>query len=278
MDVDQSDPSETGPIDDKEPICNGHIKEAFSKPQTKSLKARPPSLSVKAPLNTVDPNEVDDEPPILPKDNFDPDQFDDSANPFSSGGSKLQNSPPANGNIPKSEFTDEISTQPVKMELGLDDGEAKKPSPKKLGKKTSSKLTAPKKQRPKASETAPETSSEQKQPPSESTAPQNVDDIPIPKKSYNFDPDQWDDPNFDPFGGGNKMSSSPTLPKGSYQFDPDDFDDSVDPFKPSKTLGGDDTAKPATEKKTDKCKPEGTPEQRKKAGQSTKKNKDRIIT
>lgn len=267
MHADQPDPSETGPTDDTDPICNGHIKEAFSKPQTKSLKTRPPSLNVKAPLNTVDPNEVDDEPPILPKGsyNFDSDQ--------------LQNSPPANGSIPKSEFTDEISAQPVKMELGLDDGEAKKP--RKLGKKTSSKLTAPKKQRPKASETAappPETTSEQDQPTSESTAPMNVDDVPIPKKSYNFDPNQWDDPNFNPFGGGNKMSNSPTLPKGSYCFDLDNFDDSVDPFKPSKTLGGDDTTKPATEKKTDKYKPEGTPEQKKKAGQSPKKSKDRIIT
>ncbi|XP_057176883.1 transforming acidic coiled-coil-containing protein 1 isoform X2 [Triplophysa rosa] len=276
MDADQPDPSETGQTDDTEPICNGHIKEASSKPQTKSLKARPPSLKVKAPLNTVDPNEVDDEPPILPKEsyNFDPNQFTDTVNPFASGGFELQNSPPANGSIPKSEFTDEISAQPVKMELRLDDGEAKKPSPKKLGKKTSSKLTAPKKQRPKASET----SSKQNQPLSESTATQNVDDIPIPKKSYNFDPDKWDDPNFDPFGGGNKMSNPPTLPEESYHFDPDNFDDSVDPFKPSKNLGGNDTTKPATETKADKCKPEGTPEQRKKVGQSIKKNKDRIIT
>lgn len=276
MDADQPDPSETGPT---EPICNGHIKEASSKPQTKSLKARPPSLNVKAPLNTVDPNEVDDEPPILPKGsyNFVPDQFDDTVNPFASGGSKLQNSPPANGSIPKSEFTDEISAQPVKMELGLDDGEAKKPSPKKLGKKTSNK----KKLRAKPSETEappPETSSEQDQPTSESTAPLNVDDIPIPKKSYNFDPDQWEDPNFNPFGGGNTLSNSQTPPKASYSFDPDHFDDSVDPFKPSKILGGDDTTKPITEKKTDKCKPEGTPEQKKKAGQSPKKSKERIIT
>ncbi|XP_056592388.1 transforming acidic coiled-coil-containing protein 1 isoform X2 [Triplophysa dalaica] len=283
MDADQPDPSETGQTDDTEPTCNGHIKEASSKPQTKSLKARPPSLKVKAPLNTVDPNEVDDEPPILPKESFhfDSNQFTDTVNPFASGGFELQNSPPANGSIPKSEFTDEISTQPVQMELGLDDGEAKKPPPKKLGKKTSSKLTAPKKQRPKASETsAPpsETISEQNQPLSESTATQSVDDIPIPKKSYNFDPDQWDDPNFNPFGGGNKMSNPPTLPEGSLHFDPDNFDDSVDPFKPSKTLGDNDTTKPATETKADKCKPEGTPERRKKVGQSIKKNKDRINT
>ncbi|KAK2871287.1 hypothetical protein QQF64_002446 [Cirrhinus molitorella] len=282
MDVDHRDPAETGITDDTN-TCNGLIEEPSSKPQTKSLKPRPPSLKVKAPLNGVDPNEVDDDPPILPKGsyNFDPEQFDDTINTFAPGVPKLQNSPPANASIPKSELTDEMPAQPVLLEFGLDDAEAKRPPPKKSGKKTSSKLTTPKKQRPKAAETAappPETSSDQDQPPSENVAPVNVDDIPIPKKSYNFDPSQWDDPNFNPFGGNTKFGNSPTLPKGSYTFDPDNFDDSVDPFKPSKTLGVSDTIKPTTEKLTDKHNPEGTVEQRKKAGQSPKKNKDRIIT
>lgn len=276
MDVDQ--PGTT----DETNTCNGHIEEPTSKPQTKSLKPRPPSLKVKAPLNGVDPNEVDDDPPILPKGsyNFDLDQFKDAINPFATGGSKMQNSPPANASIPKPELTDEMPAQPVMLEFGLDDAEAKRPPPKKSGKKTSSKLTTQKKQRPKAAETAappPETSSEQDQPPSEDVAPMNVDDIPIPKKSYNFDPSQWDDPNFNPFGENSKLNS-PTLPKGSYNFDPGNFDDSIDPFKPSKTLGGSDTIKPTTEKLTDKHKSEGTVEQRKKGVQSPKKNKDRIIT
>lgn len=279
MDADQPDPTEKPLTDDTEPICNGHVKEPSPEPQTKSLKPRPPSLEVKAPLNGVDPNEVDDEPPILPKGsyNFNPDQFDDSVDPFVTGDSIVQNSQP----VPKSDLTEEISTQPVKMELGLDDGEAKRPPPKKLGKKTGSKLTAPKKQRPKPAETAAlpsETASEQEQQSLQTTAPTDIDDIPIPKKSYNFDPNQWDDPNFNPFGGGTKISSSPTQPKGSYVFDPDNFDDSIDPFKPSKTLAGDDTIKPASEKIMDKSKSEGTPERKKKSGQSPKINKDRIIT
>ncbi len=277
MDVDQ--PGTT----DETNTCNGHIEEPSSKPQTKSLKPRPPSLKVKAPLNGVDPNEVDDDPPILPKGsyNFDPDQFNDAINPFATGRPKLQNSPPANASIPKSELTDEMPAQPVMLEIGLDDAEAKRPPPKKSGKKTSSKLTTPKKQRPKAAETAappPETSSGHDQPLSEDVAPINVDDIPIPKKSYNFDPSQWDDPNFNPFGENSKPNNSPTLPKGSYNFDPGNFDDSIDPFKSSKNLGGSDTIKPTTEKLTDKHKSEGTVEQLKKAGQSPKKNKDRIIT
>ncbi|XP_042588318.1 transforming acidic coiled-coil-containing protein 1 isoform X4 [Cyprinus carpio] len=282
MDVDQPDPAEAGTTDETN-ICNGHTEEPSSKPQTKSLKTRPPSLKVKAPLNGVDPNEVDDDPPILPKGsyNFDPDQFEDAINPFATRGSKLQNSPPANASIPKSELMDEMPAQPVMLEFGLDDAEAKRPPPKKSGKKSSSKLTTPKKQRPKAAETAAppqETTSEQDQAPSEDVAPMNVDDISIPKKSYNFDPSQWDDPNFNPFGGNSKLSNLPTLPERSYNFDPDNFDDSIDPFKPTKTLGGSDTIKPTTEELTDKHKPEGTVEQRKKAGQSPKKNKDRIIT
>ncbi|XP_026129320.1 transforming acidic coiled-coil-containing protein 1-like isoform X2 [Carassius auratus] len=277
MDVEQPGPAEAGTTDDTN-TCNGHIEEPSSKPQTKSLKTRPPSLKVKAPLNGVDPNEVDDDPPILPKGSysFDPNQSDDAINPFATGGSKSQNSPPANASIPKSDVTDEMPAQPVMLEFGLDDAEAKRPPPKRSGKKTSSKLTTPKKQRPKAAETAappPQTSSEQDQPPSEDT-----DDIPIPKKSYNFDPSQWDDPNFNPFGGNSKLSNLPTLPEGSYKFDPDNFDDSIDPFKPSKTLGGSDTIKPTPEELTDKHKPEGSVEQRKKSGQSPKKNKDRIIT
>uniref|UniRef100_A0A8C2K6A3 Transforming, acidic coiled-coil containing protein 1 n=1 Tax=Cyprinus carpio TaxID=7962 RepID=A0A8C2K6A3_CYPCA len=282
MDVDQPDPTEAGTTDDTN-TCNGHIEEPSSKPQSKSLKPRPPSLKVKAPLNGVDPNEVDDDPPILPNGSyrFDPDQCDDTINPCATEGSKLQNSSLANASIPKTELMEEMPAQPVMLEFGLDDAKAKRPPLKKYGKRTSNKLTTPKKQRPKAAETAappPETSSEQEQPPSENVAPMNVDDIPIPKKSYNFDPSQWDDPNFNPFGGNNKLNNSPTLPKASYNFDPDNSDDSIDPFKPSKTLGGNDTIKPMTEKHTDKHKPEGTVEQQKKAGQSQKKNKDRIIT
>ncbi|XP_042620825.1 transforming acidic coiled-coil-containing protein 1-like isoform X1 [Cyprinus carpio] len=282
MDVDQPDPTEAGTTDDTN-TCNGHIEEPSSKPQAKSLKPRPPSLKVKAPLNGVDPNEVDDDPPILPKGSyrFDPDQCDDTINPCATEGSKLQNSSPANASIPKTELMDEMPAQPVMLEFGLDDAKAKRPPLKKYGKRTSNKLTTPKKQRPKAAETAappPETSSEQEQPPSENVAPMSVDDIPIPKKSYNFDPSQWDDPNFNPFGGNNKLNNSPTLPKAPYNFDPDNSDDSTDPFKPSKTLGRNDTIKPMTEKHTDKHKPEGTVEQQKKAGQSQKKNKDRIIT
>ncbi|TRY57695.1 hypothetical protein DNTS_025917, partial [Danionella cerebrum] len=263
MEVDQSDSAE--PAINNTNICNGHIEEQFPTPQTHKL--RPPSLNMKSSLNGVDPTEVDDDPPILPKGcyNFDPEQLNESLNPFATGGSKLQNSPPANDCVPKSVLTDEISTQP---EFRITNPEVIRASPKKSGKKTSSKLKTPQKhQNP--SETL---SVEGKPPKPEDVALVNVDDIIIPKKSYNYDPSHWDDPSFDPFGGKNKMSTSPTLPKGSYSFDPDNFD-SIDPFQSSKTLCGTDPVK-----LIDKQKSEGSPEQMKKAGQSPKKNEDRIIT
>ncbi|XP_030626029.1 transforming acidic coiled-coil-containing protein 1 isoform X2 [Chanos chanos] len=290
MDAGQVDVTAEPSAETTPSLCNGHSSQPPPKSQSKPLKARPPSLKVKGPLNSPDPGEVDDEPPV-PKGsyNFDPDQFDENFNPFASGGSKLQNSPPASANSPKPESgvadCDGAAQDalPVKMEFGSTDGEAKRPPPKKLGKKTGSKIT-PKKQRPKAGQSVPasEQPSEQTtEPVSEPAAPASLDDIPIPKKTYGFDPSQWDDPNFNPFGGSSKLNNSPTLAKGTYSFDPDHFDDSVDPFKPSKALSGGDMARKEPEKPTErlaKQKPEGPVEDERKTRQSPKKNKDRIIT
>ncbi|KAI1905028.1 hypothetical protein AGOR_G00011730 [Albula goreensis] len=80
------------------------------------------------------------------------------------------------------------------------------------------------------------------------------------------------------------MGSSPTLPKGSYTFNPDNFDDSVDPFKPSKSLAGGEKSKmaPAAEKLGDehiKHKLElPLEEEESKGRQSPKKSKSRMIT
>ncbi|XP_041749616.2 transforming acidic coiled-coil-containing protein 2 isoform X9 [Coregonus clupeaformis] len=53
------------------------------------------------------------------------------------------------------------------------------------------------------------------------------DDIPVPKASYNFDPTQWDDPNFNPFGTNSEIPISPELNKPSHRFDSDTFDESA---------------------------------------------------
>uniref|UniRef100_A0A096LY19 Transforming, acidic coiled-coil containing protein 1 n=1 Tax=Poecilia formosa TaxID=48698 RepID=A0A096LY19_POEFO len=235
--------------------------------KTKTSKSKPPSLKIKA---TVSPPPHTDEEQELPVPkatyNFDLDQLDDSFNPFTSGGSKIQNSPPS------------LEAKPVVLEFGLGEGVVRKPPPKKLGGKRTTSKTAAKKQKPKDSETSCEPAPEVTHPePALETAPEslpqsvtepvseplsepvttdssvplNLDDVPIPKTAtYNFDPSQWDDPNFNPFGSNSKVSSSPVLPKGSYSFDPDNFDDSIDPFKASKSLNNEDLSSSTSQPET----------------------------
>lgn len=69
------------------------------------------------------------------------------------------------------------------------------------------------------------------QPPSEpldnTPATDPGDDLPIHKASYNFDPAQWDDPNFNPFGSNSEIPVSPKPNKPSRRFDSDTFDESA---------------------------------------------------
>ncbi|XP_028830123.1 transforming acidic coiled-coil-containing protein 1 isoform X2 [Denticeps clupeoides] len=268
-----------GPEQNGEQLCNGHSNEDSPKLKTKSCKTRPPTLNMKDSLNGPDPSEVDDDDVPLSKGtyNFDPDQYEDRFNPFVSGGSKLQISPPALSQT-ESAPSEGVSNQPTKMEFDSSDSEPNKYLPGKLGtKKPGSKLPASRKLRPKAADTTTALEAA-----SESVAPQNLDDTPIPKSSYSFDPSQWDDPNFNPFGSNARMNSSPTLPKGTYTFDPDSFDDSVDPFTPTKTLDPSKAPPGAGKKKSEKNvkhqKPDLTQEEERTARQSPKKSKDRVIT
>ncbi|KFQ35866.1 Transforming acidic coiled-coil-containing protein 3, partial [Mesitornis unicolor] len=91
---------------------------------------------------------------------------------------------------------------PVKLEFDFDNTTARKPPPKKLGKRTGIKPPSKK---------APVTKMK-----TENTEVQNKsnveDEIPVPKGSYKLDWDKLDDPNFNPFGGGSKISN---LPKSS---------------------------------------------------------------
>ncbi|XP_057701555.1 transforming acidic coiled-coil-containing protein 1 isoform X2 [Corythoichthys intestinalis] len=273
------------PFVDSELQNSGVTKKSESSSKNKTRKSKPPSLSMKEIPNEDAQSNEDQELPV-PKASykFDPDQIDDSFNPFTSGGSKIQNSPPPCSSLtfsrpeplgsshiedttprPTEESTSD--SKPVILEFGLDEGTVRKPPPKKLGcKKTTSKLK--KQMKPKVSETScepapeplaselvsdPTSVPETNVPDSDSNVPLNLDDIPIPKKgTYNFDPSQWDDPNFNPFGSNSTLNNSPGLPKSSYSFDLDKFDDSVDPFKPSNTLSNDEFSSYSTqsEKKT----------------------------
>ncbi|NWW97295.1 TACC3 protein, partial [Rhynochetos jubatus] len=92
---------------------------------------------------------------------------------------------------------------PVKLEFDFDNTTARKPPPKKLGKRPG--IKPPSKKTP-ITKTKPENTEVQNK--------SNVEDeIPLPKASYKFDWDNLDDPNFNPFGGGSKISSSPECSK-----------------------------------------------------------------
>lgn len=69
----------------------------------------------------------------------------------------------------------------------------------------------------------------------------DLDDLPLPKSSYNFDPNQWEDPNFNPFGGNSALSSSPTVTKAPCGFNKDLSDGPLDHPKLCKTLSGSET-------------------------------------
>ncbi|XP_032917170.1 transforming acidic coiled-coil-containing protein 3 isoform X1 [Catharus ustulatus] len=95
----------------------------------------------------------------------------------------------------------------VKLEFDFDNATARKPPPKKLGKRPG--LKPPSKKIP-ITKTKPENTEVQNK--------SNVEDeIPLPKASYKVDWDKLDDPNFNPFGGGSKISTSPKRSKASPQ-------------------------------------------------------------
>lgn len=198
---------------------------------------------------------VEDAPlPAKGSYSFDFDNLD-SINPFQTGGSKIQNSPvigrkvsqedtPAEENKPVSvvdvpEVAQELPVQPevkptaavapmsantaqpaaaesqpadlpvkegpVKLEFNFDDGTEvkKKPPPKKFGKR-------PPGLKPKAVSDV--------KPPKEAAVKADavdVDDVPVPKSSYTFDFDKFDDPNFNPFGTKSSMNNSPMCSKKS---------------------------------------------------------------
>lgn len=312
------EPPEQKPLSEAEPQPSGP-SPTRSGQKTKTSKSKPPSLKVNVPLNDPEEQELPlpkgtyKFDPDAMDDSFNPFISGGSKIPNSPppcGSSSSPRLKPLGEALPACETTSAApadtepmepssNAKPVALEFGLDEGTASKPPPRKTGgKKTISKL-ATKKQKPKGSEasrkpakepTVSETDSQpatQPDPPpepalpvSDSSAPLNLDDIPIPKTgTYNFDPSQWDDPNFNPFGSNSTTSSSPVLPKGSYSFDQDNFNESADPFKPSKTLSTEDSPSntPQPEKKvTDGGHQKaGPPAREKKVRQIPKKSKER---
>ncbi|KFP61544.1 Transforming acidic coiled-coil-containing protein 1, partial [Cariama cristata] len=150
---------------------------------------------------------------------FDPERYDESANPFKAGGCRLQSSPPPAptpfhppGQVlkPEIDFTE-----------GGESAEARRAAPRKGSRIPASKLT------PKRHRESPKKPAED--------AERGPTELLPPRGSPRLGPVPWDSPSLNSFSGSSALQNSPTLPKGSYQFDPNNFD-SVDPFKPTKTL------------------------------------------
>ncbi|XP_041921898.1 uncharacterized protein tacc2 isoform X3 [Alosa sapidissima] len=221
----------------------------------------------------------DEDSPIPPPASYrwDPDNFED-IDPFSTGGSKIANSPelarktfssgvdPAEKPVPAATAAtaapavpDEetpISVpavsavsaeeqplnkrQPVRLEFDYSEesGEtppSAAPPPKKLGKKPGAKMPLRKPKFGLKKAAPPPRLEPLDNAPAAPTA-NNEDDIPIPKGSYNFDPNKWDDPNFNPFSSTQSViPNSPRLSQGGYSFDQDAID-SIDPFKSSNKM------------------------------------------
>uniref|UniRef100_A0A3B1J7V1 Transforming acidic coiled-coil-containing protein C-terminal domain-containing protein n=1 Tax=Astyanax mexicanus TaxID=7994 RepID=A0A3B1J7V1_ASTMX len=208
----------------------------------------------------------DKDSPIPPSASYkwDPDNFE-NIDPFCTGGSKIANSPvfgrktdfakadfapvpepPRSPPVPAEEPLPTLAAprteqpvnieeqpipkrQPIRLEFDYSEesGETSQDAPlppKKLGKKPGAKMPL---RKPKLGiKKAPPTKTEQLD-----NAPIRVnsndnDDIPISKGSYNFDPNKWEDPNFNPFSSNQGIPNSPGQSRASYSFDADSFNDS----------------------------------------------------
>ncbi|XP_038641063.1 transforming acidic coiled-coil-containing protein 1 isoform X4 [Scyliorhinus canicula] len=209
--------------------------------------------------------------------NFDPNDFDAAKDPLNTGAPRPRHTPPANRQQPVSLTAAETEPEgpPLTVELEFSDdkenAENRMPVSKKAGKKPSGKSSG-KKQRVAGVKAAAPVGKD------EACPATNFDDLPIPKRSYNFDSTQWDDPNFNPFGGSSGLQNSPTRPISSYKYDPDNFDDSLDPFKPSKVLANTSDSLAPFEPVSDRTEHpslEVAPDEEK---ASPKKTKPRVIT
>lgn len=214
--------------------------------EAKTSKSKPPSLKVNTSANNHQQTSEEQEPTIAKGAyKFDLDRLDESFNPFTSGGSKIPNSPPPCGSgslpvleqlqesLPPSETSSappaeeemkESASNPKSMvlEFGLNEGGAGKPPPKKLGnKKTISKL-ATKKQKAKGSEAFSKAAA---QPTISETVPQPALEPasdPLPEAAL---------PDTDAPAPPLNLDDIPIPKTGQYNFDPSKWDDpNFNPF------------------------------------------------
>ncbi|XP_069720198.1 transforming acidic coiled-coil-containing protein 2 isoform X2 [Phaenicophaeus curvirostris] len=215
----------------------------------------------------TDPSKISAEkqeaPPVPEGSNpLDPDSFE-GISAFGTGGSKVQNSPPANKKtLPLTTAPEAVEVTPpdtggqedppvkgvaVRLEFdyseekgGSEDQQESTPPPKKAGKKPGAKMPL---RRPKTKKSVEKLDNA---PTTPTKSPVDPNEIPITKGSYTFDIDKWDDPNFNPFSSSTKMQESPKLPQQTYTFEPDMCEDSVDPFKSSSKIASSPSKSPAS--------------------------------
>ncbi|KAM6264706.1 transforming acidic coiled-coil-containing protein 2 isoform 10-T14 [Spheniscus humboldti] len=204
------------------------------------------------------------EAPPVPEGSYplDPDSFE-GISAFSTGGSKVQNSPPANKKtLPLTTAPEAVEVTPpdtggqedppvkgiaVRLEFDYseekgvsEDQQESTPPPKKAGKKPGAKMPL---RRPKTKKSVEKLDNA---PTTPTKSPTDPNEIPITKGSYTFDIDKWDDPNFNPFSSSTKMQESPKLPQQTYSFEPDMCEESIDPFKSSSKIASSPSKSPAS--------------------------------
>uniref|UniRef100_A0A8B9GNW0 Transforming acidic coiled-coil containing protein 1 n=1 Tax=Amazona collaria TaxID=241587 RepID=A0A8B9GNW0_9PSIT len=162
-----------------------------------------------------------------------PELYDGSVNPAVAGDCRLQGSPPSaphcsphpsdsageqGGDL---EHKEQIPKPEVDLMEGGESPETRRASPRRASRIPASKVT------PKRHREPPKKPAED--------AERGPMDLPPPGS-----PCLGPAPRIGPLGGSSALQDLPALPKGSYQFDPNRFE-SMDPFKPTKTLGSSTT-------------------------------------
>ncbi|XP_015280877.1 PREDICTED: transforming acidic coiled-coil-containing protein 2 isoform X2 [Gekko japonicus] len=252
------------PVKEPEPSESKQESEAPSGEQTSGDRVEPTEPeSTETSQSTAEKQEA---PPVPEAAHpFDPNNSEEIT-AFSTGDDEVQNSPPVGKKaLALSTAPEAVEVTPsdtggqedppvkglaVRLEFDYSEekgsGEEQQESvslPKKVGKKPGAKmpLRRPKPKKPvEKLDNAPATPAK---------APGDPNDIPIPKGSYSFDIDKWDDPNFNPFSSTSKMQDSPKLPQqtaATYSFSPDMCEDSIDPFKSSSKVASSPTKSPAS--------------------------------
>ena len=237
---------EETPVEKVEELPTEPVKESPEKPVQGALPKEPKpekSSAIDIPVDPKPEEAPEQEEELVPPkasyaidwDNFDEENF----NPFGTN-QALSNSPPKGGGLANSPPVKQLAKPAVKKSTPKKTIPVKKSSPKKSPVKEQEKVVkeeppkekqTPKKEKTPQKEIPPPASMEE---PLQNSSPQEEEEIPVPKASYNIDWDNFDE-NINPFAPSKRgLSSSP--PPGQTQPTQPELEEDIDPFKPRKTL------------------------------------------